>query len=318
MRFVQRWFVVISLVLLAFLYIRTLVLDLPYHFGGGEDYFYSSAINIRHTGLQYNPLYPPLSPYITSFLSIIMDGLSGGQQNETAAVPTFIAARLISAFLILIGCCCVFQVGKILHSPAAGLVSIWLFGLDSVVFGFAHSIRGDALAYGLMSASLLLSIIAIKKRSNNRLLWLATLTMGLAILGKYTVAPLAVFPAYLWLRKFIPRPRNQIAIVLSGIVFVSLAVVISRTFLQTYEHTVFEKAGFLFLFFDPLFSLQRLQLSFAGIVPIFPLLLIYTSIIFTIVDVIVCRRYLNSIQQITYILFFCCRRGISHWLYDST
>src|SRR5258708_27225450 len=106
MRFVQRWFVVISLVLLAFLYIRTLVLDLPYHFGGDEYYFYTSAINIRHTGVQYNRLYSPLFPYITSFLSIFMDGLSCGQQTKTAAVPTFFAARLMRSLLILCAVYC--------------------------------------------------------------------------------------------------------------------------------------------------------------------------------------------------------------------
>src|SRR5262245_52806238 len=109
-----------SLLILAAVYIRTIKLDLPYRFHVDEDYFYTSAMYIRDHGTQFNMLYPPLSPYFTSLISLVMDSASGGQQYAGAvAAPTYLAGRLSSAFFMLLAGCILLQIGKRLHSPAA-------------------------------------------------------------------------------------------------------------------------------------------------------------------------------------------------------
>src|SRR5262249_52388618 len=92
---------------------------------------------------------------------------------------------------------------------------------------------------------------------------------------------------------------------------VSLALVIARTFLQAYKTTVFERAGFLFLFGDSLFTLKNFQQSFAALVPTLPVRLIFTAIIFAILMFIFCWRLLNNAQRMTYILVFCVVAGLT-------
>src|SRR5258708_17203571 len=228
-----RSIVVLSLLILAVLYIRTIKLDLPYRYNGDEDYFYTSAMKIRGGGTENSTFYPPLSPYTTAGISLVMDIASGGTQyagDVATAAPTFLATRLFSAFCALLACCFLYRIGTLLHSPAAGLALLWLFAVDSQVFIFSHTIRGDILAYMFMSASIFFTLAALKRPQNRSAIWWASGTMLLAILSKYTVASVAVFPAYLWLQHFIPSVRKQL-VILGSVIFIGAGglLVISLT-----------------------------------------------------------------------------------------
>jgi len=245
-----RALVVLSLLFFATLYMRSIRLNLPYRYTVDEDYFYVSAMNIRNTGQQYNMLYPPLSSYLTALISIGMDAASGNTQYAGAAAtsaPTYLAGRLSSAFFTVLCCAVMYVIGKRLHSPAAGLVMLWLFGSDLGVFGFSLQILGDAAAYLFMAISVYFALRGLQQPHNTGARWLSTIALIIGILGKYTIAPIGVFAGYLWLRRFIPSARRQ-AIVIGALIGMGILALIGiRTIGQPYK-TAFEHAGFLFLF----------------------------------------------------------------------
>src|SRR5258708_21359908 len=263
MRRFHRYFVILSLLILAVLYIRTIKVDLPYRYNGEEDYFYTSAMKIRETGTQIQVFYPPLSPYLTSAISLVMDATSGGTQyagNVANAAPTYFASRLSSVFFALLACCFLYRIGELLHSPAAGLAILWLFAVDSQVFIFSYTIRGDIAAYTFMSASIFFSLIALRRPKMRSAIWWASGTMLLAILSKYTVASVAVFPASLWLRRFVPSLRTQIFLI-GEIVLIGIGLIVAIRVWGQPLREIFERSGFVFLFSPDLVSISKLQAS---------------------------------------------------------
>src|SRR5438477_3991466 len=97
--------VILSLLILALLQIRMIKLDLPYRYQGDEDYFYLSALNIWQTGLQRNPLYPPVGAYSTSIVYKVMEITGGSPDGLHLTTDTYLAGRLVSVFITLLACC---------------------------------------------------------------------------------------------------------------------------------------------------------------------------------------------------------------------
>ena len=289
-----------SLLLIALLQLRTVKLDLPYRYLGDEWYFYLSAISIWDHGLQTNPLYPPLGPYATSIVYKIMEVTGNNPEISKLATATHLAGRVVSVFITLLACCFLFQVGKLSFSPVVGFAMMWLYAVDPFVFEMGHTIRGDPFAYMFMSASLFFALRALRYPANRRLVWYSTISMFLAILGKYSVAPLAVIPAYLWLCRFVPSVRRQIILCITLLVTSALLVVVIRTFGGPIQY-YFEKSGFLFLFNQNLFSLPRLVGSLGTITEFQSLLFVVSALSFIVVALLFWQR-MNSIQRKLYIL----------------
>ncbi|HLY24786.1 MAG TPA: hypothetical protein VKQ72_00510 [Aggregatilineales bacterium] len=253
-----------SVLIFLVIYVRGIKADLPYRyaFTGDEDYFFTSATHIWQTGLQYQPFYPPLGPYSLSIIDKVMQLTGGtGLQLDTA---TFFAGRFFSAAMIVLGCCFLYQAGKRMYSVAMGLALMWLFAIDPFVSSMAVILRGDPISLFGVSATLCFSILALKYPQKRRLVWLATLATIVAVFGKYSTAPIALFPAYLWLRWIVPSVRVRLAICAIGLGGVALFVFVLRTFGQSLK-TPFDRAGFLFLYSDTLFSPSHLSNSVQAI-----------------------------------------------------
>src|SRR5450432_2355622 len=309
---VYRLLLVLSLLVLAALSIRTIKLDLPYRYNGDEDYFYTSAMKIRGGESEIMSWYPPLSPYVTAAISLTMDIASGGTQyagDVATAAPTYLAGRLFSVFCLLLTCCFLYRIGKLLHSPAAGLAILWLFAVDSEVFIFSYTIRGDMLAYMFMSASIFFTLLALQRPQMRSMIWWASGTMVLAIVGKYTVAPLGVFPAYLWLQRFLPSVRKQI-IVVGTFILLGLVglLVLTSTSLVDFVKVKIGSVGFNLP--STLLSFSTLQTSLQQVQDNQAPLFLLSALLLTILVVLLHWRIATPLQRRAYILLVSGAAGV--------
>ncbi len=225
------------LLLAAVLHITELSHMLPYHLEPDEPNIWIFANHFKTTGQLYNT-YPPLRVIELAVEFWLLDRIS---PDGATLVVQYFFGRASTVWYTLLLIALAYQVGRHLHSPAAGVAMMLFFVAQPQVVHMSKIFKVDTAAWALGMLALLFSILTI--RTGRRWLILPALIAGImATAAKYTMLSILLVPGFVLLL-YVPRTwllRGILIGLVAALLFLGLWLVLTppnslTEFLQTFH-----------------------------------------------------------------------------------